>query len=127
MMVIFFYLNCLHSFRTKSTIELHKKCKNTDFCGVVMPSEDTKILEFNKYWKIDKTPSIIYAYLKSLIKVIDGYKYNFEKSSTTKVGEHIPSGFLMPTILPFKDMKNNMIYTEVKIAWKSFVNPKKSM
>ena len=81
-----------------------------------MPSEDTKILEFNKYQKIDKTPSIIYAYLKSLIKVIDGYKYNFEKSSTTKAGEHIPSGFLMPTILSFKDMKNNIMYTEVKIA-----------
>ena len=81
-----------------------------------MPSENTKILEFNKYQKTDKTPSIIYAYLKSLIKVIDGDKSNFEKSSTTKVGEHIPSGFLMPTILSFKDMKNNMMYKGVKIA-----------
>ena len=31
------------------------------FCGVVMPSEDTKILEFNQYQKADKTLFIIYA------------------------------------------------------------------
>ena len=29
-----------------------------NFCGVVMPSEGTKILEFNQYPKSDKTPSI---------------------------------------------------------------------
>ena len=29
-------------------LELDKKvCKNKDFCSVTMPSEDTKILEFN--------------------------------------------------------------------------------
>ena len=30
--------------------------------------EDTKILEFNQYQKPDKTPSIIYADLRSFIK-----------------------------------------------------------
>ena len=32
-----------------------------------MPSEDTKILEFNQYCKYDKTPFIIYADLEYLI------------------------------------------------------------
>ena len=42
-------LNCLHSFRTKNKLESHKKvCNNKDFCNVIMPSEDTKILEFNQ-------------------------------------------------------------------------------
>ena len=46
----FFCFNCLYSFRTKNKLELHGKvCENKDFCGVVMPSEDTKILEFNQY------------------------------------------------------------------------------
>ena len=37
-------LNCLHSFRTTSKLELRKKvCENKDFCGVVMPSEDKDI------------------------------------------------------------------------------------
>ena len=39
-----------------------------------MPSEDTKILEFNQYQKSDKAPFIIYADLDSLIEKINGCK-----------------------------------------------------
>ena len=49
----FYCLNCLKSFRTKNKLELHKrKCGNKDFVDVIMPSEDTKLLEFNQYQKI---------------------------------------------------------------------------
>ena len=49
----FYCLNCLKSFRTKNKLELHKrKCGNKDFVNVIMPSEDTKLLEFNQYQKI---------------------------------------------------------------------------
>ena len=48
-------------------------------CGVIMSSEDTKILQFNQNQKFDQTPFAIYADLKSLIKRIDGCKDNFEK------------------------------------------------
>ena len=41
----FYCLNCLHSFATEKKIESHKKvCENKDFCNVIKPSEDTKIL-----------------------------------------------------------------------------------
>ena len=44
----FYCLNCLQSFRTRNKYESHKKvCENKDFYKVVMPSEETKILEFN--------------------------------------------------------------------------------
>ena len=66
-----------------------------------MPSEDTKILEFNQYQKSDKAPFVIYADLECLIEKIDGYKNNPENSSTIKVSEDIPSGFLMSIILSF--------------------------
>ena len=36
---------------------------------------------------------------------MDGCKYNPEKSSTTKVGEHIPLGFSMSTTSSFKEIK----------------------
>ena len=36
-----------------------------------------------------------------------------ENSPTTKIGEYIPSGFLMSTISSFKNIEINMIYTEV--------------
>ena len=57
----FYCLNCLYSFR-KNKLESHKKvCENKDFCNVIMPSEDNKILEFNQYQKSDKAPFFIYA------------------------------------------------------------------
>ena len=69
-----------------------------------MPSEDTKILEFNQYLKSDKAPFIIYADLESLIVNIDGCKSNPEKSSMTKLSENIPSDFSMSAISSFKDI-----------------------
>ena len=42
-------------------------------------------------------PYIIYADLRSLIKKIDRCANNPEHSSTTKIGEHIPCGYLMST------------------------------
>ena len=67
-----------------------------------MPSEDTKILEFNQYQKSDKAPFIIYADLECIIEKIDGCKNNPESSSTTKVSKHISSGFPMSTISSFR-------------------------
>ena len=50
----FYCLNYLYSFRTKKK-ESHKKvCENKDFCNIVMPSGETKILEFNEYSLFDK-------------------------------------------------------------------------
>ena len=43
--------------------------------------------------KLDKTPYIIYVDLETLIKKIDGCINNPEKSSATKMCEHIPSGY----------------------------------
>ena len=63
----FYCLNCLHSFATEIKRESQKKaCKNKDFSNLVMPSEDTKILEFNQYQKSEKAAFIIYADLESL-------------------------------------------------------------
>ena len=91
----------------KKKIESHKKaCENRDFCNVIKLSEDTKILEFNKNQKSDKAPFIIYADLECIIEKIDGCKNNPENSSTTKVSEHIPSGFSISTISSFKSIEN---------------------
>ena len=49
---------------------------------------------------------IIDANLESMIKKIDNCKNNPEKSSTTKIGEHIPCGYSMSTIWTFDRTKN---------------------
>ena len=64
----FYCLNCLDSFRTENKLKPHEKvCKNKDFWGIIMPSEEDNILEFNKYMNSDKMPHIIYAGIESLI------------------------------------------------------------
>ena len=75
----FYCLNCLHSFRTKNKLESYKICENKGYFNVVMPFEDTKVLEFNKWQKYDKVIFLIYAGLESFIEKIDGCKNNPEK------------------------------------------------
>ena len=64
----------------------------------------------------DKTTCFIYADLESLMEKIDGCKNNPNKLSTTKVSEHIPSGFSVSTISSFKGIEISMMYTEIKIT-----------
>ena len=114
-------LNYLHSFTTKNKIESHKKvCENKEFYNVIMPSEDNKILEFNQYQKSDKAPFIIYADLEFIIEKIDGCKNNSENSSTTKVSEHIPSGYSMFTTSSFRSKENKHDVYSGKDCMKKF-------
>ena len=85
-----------------------------------MPSEGTKMLEFIQYKKIDEAPFIIYPDLGCLIEKIDGCKNNPENSSTTKLSEHIPSGFSMSTISSFNSMKNKYDVCRGKDGMKTF-------
>ena len=98
----FYCLNCIYSFATGKNHESHKiVCKNKDFLNVLMPSENTKTLKFNQYQNSDKRLFITYADFECLIEKIVGCKNSFKNSSTTKVSEHIKSGFSMPTISSF--------------------------
>ena len=46
--MMIYCLNCFHSFVLKNNCESDKKvCENKDFCNIVIPSEGTKILQFN--------------------------------------------------------------------------------
>ena len=51
-----------------------------------------------------------------------GCKNNPENSSTSKVGEHIPSGFSMFTISSFKNIENNHVVYRGQDCMKNFVN-----
>ena len=86
----------------KTNLNCKKGCESKEFCKINMPSEDPKILEFNEYQKSDKAYSfVIYADLECLIEKFDGCQKNPEKLSTTKVGQNIPSCFLLSTMSSF--------------------------
>ena len=59
--IVFIYLEQNKAESTKIV------CENKDLCNIILPSEDTKILEFNQYQISDKTPFIIYADFECLI------------------------------------------------------------
>ena len=68
------------------------------FYNVIMPFENTKILEFNEanyriYQKSNKVLFIIYTDFECIMGKIHGCKNNPENSLTTKLSEDIPSGF----------------------------------
>ena len=99
----FYYLNCLDSFRIKNKLESHKTvCENKDFQNVIMPFEDTEILEFNQYQKSHKVPFIINVDLEYTIEKTNGCKNNPENSSATKVSKHILSDLSRSTISSFE-------------------------
>ena len=83
-----------------------KVCKNKDFCGTVMLSQKDNILQLSQNMKSEKMLYMIYADLESLIKKVDGCANNPQKSSTTKMGKHIPCGYLTSTICAFDHIEN---------------------
>ena len=87
-----------------------------------MVLEKDNILEFNQYMKSDKMPYNIYAEIESLVKKVDGCANEPENSSTTKIDEHIPYGYLMSTIWDL-----SILYIVGKTVWKSFVLLYKNM
>ena len=79
--------------RTENKLKKHKNvCENHDYCYVVMPKEDNKILKYNHGEKSLKVPFIIYADLESLLEKMNACHNNLKKSSATKINKHIPSG-----------------------------------
>ena len=72
-----------------------------------MPSEDTKMLEFNQHQKSDKAPFIIYKDLECIINQIDGCKNDPENSSPTKISEHFPSGLSISAISSLRRTTEN--------------------
>ena len=99
---------------------IKKLCEKKDFCNVAVPSEDTKILEFNQCQKSDKAAFIIYTALECLIEKIDGCKNDPENSSTAEVGKHFPSGFSMSPKPLFKTIENKHDVSRGKDIMKKF-------
>ena len=70
--------------------------------------------------KSDKMPCIIYADIESLIVKKDGCFNNPEISSTTKLGEHVPCGYSMPTIWAFGNIENKHTFYRGEDCIKKF-------
>ena len=102
-------MNYLHSLRIRNKVRYQEKaCKNEIFCAITLTTQKEIILKLNQNMKSGKSRCIIYADLESLIKKIDNRKNNSKKTSTAKIGEHIPCGI-------------SIIYIAEMIVWKMLV------
>ena len=93
-----------------------------------MPNEDNKILKYNHGEKSMKAPFIIYADLESLLEKMNTCHNNPEKSSTTKINKHTPSGYSLFTHCSFGKIKNMFNHDRGKNCMKEFcLDLKKNM
>ena len=117
----FHCLNCFCSYRTENKLKKQKKvCKDHYYCYVEMPENDNKILKHNQGEKSMKVPFIIYADLESLLEKMNTCHNNPEKSSTTKINKHTPSGYSLFTQCSFDTTKNKLDYYRGKNCMKNF-------
>ena len=85
-----------------------------------MPEKDNRILKYNQGEKSMKVPFIIYADIESLLENMNTCHNNPEKSSTTKINKHTPSGFSLFTHCSFDTTKNKLDYYKGKYCMKNF-------
>ena len=117
----FYCLNCFHSYRTKNKLEAHKKiCENHDYCHVEMPIEGNNTIKYNHGGKSIKIPFTIYADLECLLEKMSTCQNDPNKSSTTKINKHTPSGYSIFTNCSFDESKNKISYYRRDDCMKKF-------
>ena len=85
-----------------------------------MPNKDNKILKYNHGEKSMKAPFIIYGDLESLLEKMSTCYDSPEKSSTTKINKHTPSGYSLFAHCSFHETKNKLNHDRGKNCMKKF-------
>ena len=118
----YYCLNCFHSYSTENKLHAHKKvCENHDYCNIEMPSNDNNLINYNKGEKSLKLPFIIYADLECLLEMLLSTCYNNPNlSSTTKINQHVPSGYSIFTNCSFHKSYNNLSHYRGEYCIKRF-------
>ena len=117
----FYCLNCFHSYRTKNKLEAHKKiCENHDYCHVEKPIKDNNTIKYNHGKRSMKLSFLIYADLECLLEKMSTCQNNLNKSSTTKINKHTPSGYSIFTSCSFDESKNKINYYRGDDCMKKF-------
>ena len=83
-------------------------------------SPNNNIIKYNQGEKSLELPFIIYADLERLLKKIDTCQNNPDLSSTTKINQHIPSGYSIYTNCSFDKSNNKLSYYRGEDCMKRF-------
>ena len=85
-----------------------------------MPTKDNNIIKYNQGEKSIKMPFTIYADLECLLEKMSTCQNNPNKSSTTKINKHTPSGYSLFTHCSFDESKNKLDYYRGDDCMKKF-------
>ena len=85
-----------------------------------MPSPSNDIIKYNSGEKSLELPFIIYTDLECLLKKIDTCYNNPDLSSTTKINQHIPSGYSIYNNCSFDKANNKLSYYRGEDCMKRF-------
>ena len=117
----FYCLNRFHSYTTRNKLKSHKNiCKNHNYCNVEMPTKNNNIIKYNQGEKSIKLPFVVYADLECLLEKMSTCQNNPNKSSTTEINKHTPSGYSIFTHCSFDQTKNKLDHYRGKDCVKKF-------
>ena len=117
----FYCLNCFHSYRTENKLGAQKKIwENHDYCHVEMPNINNNIIKLNHGEKYMKLPFVVYTDLECLLEKMSTCLNNLNKSSTTKINKHTPSGYSIFTHCSFDKSKNKLNFYRGEDCMKKF-------
>ena len=85
-----------------------------------MPRKDNTILKYNHGEKSMRALFVIYADLECLLEKMSTCYNNPEKSSTTKINKHTPSGYSLFSYCSFDTIKNKLDPYRGKNCMKNF-------
>ena len=85
-----------------------------------MPIECNNTIKYNHGEKSIKIPFTIYADLECLLEKMSTFQNDPNKSSTTKINKHTPSGYSIFTNCSFDESKNKISYYRVNDCMKKF-------
>ena len=114
-------LNCFVHILLKINLKNIKKiCENHDYCHAEMPIKGNNTIKYNHGEKSMKIPFTIYADLECLLEKMDTCENDPNKSSTTKINKHAPSGYSIFTNCSFDESKNKISYYRGDDCMKKF-------
>ena len=85
-----------------------------------MPTKDNNIIKYNHGEKSIKIPFTIYADLECLLEKMSTCQNDPNKSSTTKISKHTPSGYSIFTNCSLDESKHKISYYRGNDCMKKF-------
>ena len=102
----YFCSNCLQSFTLESSRDEHQVyCEDNETVSVEMPSKGSMV-EFYDGQSQFKVPFMMYADFEAILEPIQGPSPDPEEPYTSKVNQHIPSGWCVYSKLAYGNVQN---------------------